>query len=391
MMSAVSPTFLGKTAIAGVGYTEFSKDSGRSVHSLAVEACRAALDSCGLEASDIDGIVSYSMFHDSVSVQAVQTGLAIPELTYASDLNWGGSAPCMTVINAAMAIHSGMARNVLVYRALNGRSGIRLGATSFPSPTSQYRYPMGWSAYAQYIAMWARRYMIETGATEQDLGAVVCQQREYSARNPRAISRTRLTMDEYLDRPLLVDPFRAVDCTSEVDGACAMVVAALDRARTLAAPPVVIKGAAWSTGPGSGLDIADFHTWPDLSRNAHSYIAPRLWEHARLGPEDVDFAEIYDCFSIVPLLGLEAYGFVPRGEAGSFVRSGETGPNGRLPTNTHGGLLCEGYVHGMNTVCEAVLQVQQRCGERQLERASTCVVTSGALVDGSALILQADG
>jgi acetyl-CoA acetyltransferase len=384
------PSFLGRTAIAGVGYTELSKDSGLPVSALAIEACRAAVEDAGLTPEDVDGIVSFSLFNDSINVQAVQTGLAIPDLTYAVDLSVGGEAPCMCVILAAMAVETGMAKNVLIYRALNGRSGVRIGSTQFRSPSSPYRYPIGFSAYPQFIALWARRYMIETGATEEDLAGVVLAQRAFAADNERAIQRRQLTLEEYMASPMIVDPFHSADCTNEVDGACAVLVTSLDRARDLPHPPAVIQGAAWMTGPRSGLDIGDLFQWEDFSRNVHSYMGPRLLKSARMTPADVDFAEIYDCFSIVPLLGLEGLGLVGRGEAGAFVREGNTALDGSLPMNTHGGLLCEGYLHGMNTVNEAVLQIQGRGGSRQVRNHDVCAVTSGALMDGSQLILTSD-
>jgi acetyl-CoA acetyltransferase len=384
------PSFLGRTAIAGVGYTPMTKNSGVSVLNLATTACRNAIEDCGLEPKDIDGIVTFSMFGDSAPAQAVAAGLGSPELSFAADLSFGGQAPCYCVTLAAMAVETGMAKNVLVYRALNGRSGLRIGSTGFRSPTSQYRYPIGFSAYPQYIAMWARRYMIETNTGYEGLGAVAVKQREYARRNERAIRRTPLTMESYLDSRFVVDPFRTHDCTSEVDGACALLVTSLDRARDLKNTPAVVQGAAWSTPSGSGLDIADFFSWEDWSRNSHSYHADRLWQSAAMGPKEVDFAEIYDCFSAVVLMGLEGLGLVGRGEAADFVAAGETGPEGSLPTNTHGGLLCEGYLHGMNTVAEAALQIQGRAGDRQLAKHDSCAVTSGALMDGSALVLTRD-
>lgn len=384
------PSFLGRTAVAGVGYSPLSKNSGVSVGSLAVSACRDALQDCGLSATEVDGVVTFSLFNDSVPAQAVAAGLGGPELSYAVDLNLGGQAPCYAVALAAMAVETGLARNVLVYRALNGRSGVRIGSTRFNSPTAQFRYPIGFSAYPQYIAMWARRYMIETNTGYEGLGAVAVSQRRYAQENERAIRRTPLTLESYLAAPLVVDPFRGHDCTSEVDGACAVLVTSVENARSLKHSPAVIEGAAWSTPRGSGLDMADFFSWPDWSRNAHSYHAARLWQSAQMSPQDVDFAEIYDCFSAVVLMGLEGLGLVGRGEAAQFVMAGETGPSGSLPTNTHGGLLGEGYLHGMNTVAEAVLQVQGRAGHRQVGRHDRCAVTSGALMDGSAIVLSRD-
>ena len=384
------PSFLGHTAVSGVGFTDFSKASGRTVASLAAEAALRAIEDSGLTPADVDGIVTYSLFNDSVAGQAVATLLGIPELTYALDLNLGGQAPCFCIANAAMAVHTGMARNVLVFRALNGRSGLRVGSTRWNAATTQYRLPLGLTAYPQYIALWAKRFMIETGATSHDLAAVVLRQRGHAALNSRAIQRKIIDLAEYLSSRYLVEPFRVADCTSEVDGAVAMVVSSLPAARDRLVPPAVIQGAAWTTPKGSGMDMADIQSWPDYSVNCHRYLAARLWKSARLGPAEVEVAEIYDCFSAVCLMTLEGLGLAKRGESGGFMASSESALGGRMPVNTHGGLLCEGYLHGMNTVAEAVLQVQRRCGNRQAKNAETVIATSGALMDGSALVLQSD-
>ncbi|HEY4024820.1 MAG TPA: acetyl-CoA acetyltransferase [Candidatus Dormibacteraeota bacterium] len=386
-MGSRRPSFLGRTAIAGVGYTTLSRASGRSVLSLAAEACRNALDDAGLERERVGGIASFSVLADSVPGQSVATVLGLGPLGYVLDMSLGGQAPSFLVMNAAMAVESGLADAVLVYRALNGRSGVRVGSTQFPGPGSQYRYPIGFTAYPQYMAMWARRYMIETGAGCEDLAAVALAQRAYAELNERAIVRRPLTLDEYLAAPFVADPYRAPDCTSEVDGACALLVTSLDTARQLRHDPVVVQGAAYALGRRSGLDIGDALLWEDYSRNYTSLLADDLWRSAGLGPDQVDLAEIYDCFTSTVLFGLEGLGFVGRGEAGEFVRSGGTALEGRLPTNTNGGLLCEGYLHGMNTVAEAVLQVQGRAGPRQVARHDSCVVTSGGMMDGSALVL----
>ena len=166
-----------------------------------------------------------------------------------------------------------------------------------------------------------------------------------------------------------------------------MVVRSLEAAKDGPHPPVGIEGAAYALGHGGGIDMADVLAWPDLSRNYTSKLAEPLWRAAGLRPSDVDVAELYDCFSSVVLFALEGLGFAERGGAGDFVRSGATRPGGSLPVNTNGGLLNEGYLHGMNTVAEAVMQLQGRAGARQVDGAEVGVVTSGALQDGSALVL----
>jgi acetyl-CoA acetyltransferase len=377
-------------AIAGVGFTELSKSSGRSVLDLATEAGRAAAEDAGLPLSQIDGVVSFSVLNDSVSSEAVATSLALPGLRFVMDFHQGGQSPCFMVQQAAMAVAQGYAENILVFRALNGRSGVRVGSGQFPGGASQYRYPIGYNAYLMYIAMWAQRYLHETGTDPRALGDVAVAQRAYAELNDRAILRKPLDMESYLASPMIADPFRVADCTSEVDGACAVLVTSLDRARDLQHDPAVIASAAYRAGARPGLDIGDQLLYDDYTRNFTGLLRDELYGRAGITAADVDFAEIYDCFTAVVLMGLEGLGFCGRGEAGDFVRSGATALDGSLPVNTHGGLLAEGYLHGMNTVAEAVLQIQGRGGVRQVSRHDVGVVTSGALTDGSALVLTTD-
>lgn len=378
------------TAVSGVGYTPFSRESGRSVLDLASSAAAAAAEDAGIPPSDIDGVVTFSLSNDSVSGEAVATTLALPELRFVMDFNQGGQSPCFMVQQAAMAVAQGYAENVLVFRALNGRSGSRVGSTPLPGPAAQYRYPIGYSAYLMYIAMWAQRFLHETGGSDRDLAAVAMSQRRYAQANERAILRGPLDLDAYLASPMIAEPFRVADCTSEVDGACAVLVTTLERARDLRHPPAVVASAVYRAGPRPGLDVGDQIMHDDYSRNFTYRLRDELYGRAGITTADVDFAEIYDCFTSVVLMGLEGLGFCGRGEAGAFVRAGNTSLEGPLPVNTHGGLLAEGYLHGMNTVAEAVLQIQGRGGDRQVPRHEVGVVTSGALTDGSALVLTAD-
>ena len=379
-----------RAAIAGVGYTPFTAEADRSVLGLAADACADAIADAGLDPRQVDGIASFMVLHDSVHTQAVATALGVPQLRFAVDLDLGGQAPCHLVSLAAAAVSSGQAEAVVVYRAMRGRSGARVGAMEFAGGGGQYRYPIGYSAYMMYVAMWAQRFLHETGQGVDDLAAVALAQRCYAAANERAFRRGALDRAAYDASPLVVDPFRAADCTVEVDGACAVVVTSLERARDLRRPPVVVAGGGYRGGPRPGLDIGDHLGWDDYTRNYTSHLAHDVYGRAGITAADVQFAEIYDCFSSTVLMGLEGLGLCERGESGAFVASGGTALDGALPTNTHGGLLCEGYLHGMNTVAEAVLQVQGRGGDRQAPRHEVGVVTSGALMDGSALVLTAD-
>jgi acetyl-CoA acetyltransferase len=377
-------------AIAGVGYAPFTRASGRSVLDQALEACAGAIDDAGLERAEVDGIASFMLLHDSVPAVAVATGLALAELRYSLDAQLGGQAPCYLVTQAAAAIATGQANHVLVFRAMNGKSGARVGTMRFPGLGEPYRHAVGYDAYLMYVAMWARRFLFETGQDERDLGAVAVAQRAFALSNARAVKRRPLDLDAYLASAPIVEPFRADDCTTEVDGACAVLVTSRERARDLRHPPVAVASGAYRAGVRPGLDIGDHLLWDDYTRNYTSLLADELFGRAGVTRADVELAEIYDCFTSTVLVGLEGLGLCARGESGAFVRSGATGIEGALPTNTHGGLLGEGYLHGMNTVAEAALQVSGRAPANQVAKHDVCVVTSGALMDGSALVLTSD-
>ena len=377
-------------AVAGVGFTPFTRGSGRSVLSLATEAVAHAVTDAGLRLADVDGMGSFMLSDDSILCVAVSSALGMGQLRSVLDLQLGGQAPCHLVWQAAQTVARGDAEVVVVYRALNGRSGDRVGSMQFAGMGGQYRYPIGYGAYLMYVGMWAQRFLHETGQGPEDLGSVAVSQRKYAESNERAVRRQPLDLAEYLAEPYVVDPFRRSDCTVEVDGACAVVVTTLERARDLPHPPAVLASGCYRAGPRPGLDIGDHLLWEDYTRNYTSWLRDELFGRADVVPGDVDVAEIYDCFTSTVLMGLEGLGLCPRGESGAFVRSGACALDGQLPTNTGGGLLAEGYLHGMNTVAEAVLQVQGRGGGRQAPRHDVAVVTSGALMDGSALILTTD-
>jgi acetyl-CoA acetyltransferase len=324
-----------------------------------------------------------------VPAQAVATGLGLDTVNWTIDSSAGGQAPCYLVMAAAMAIATGTCQSVLIYRALRGRSGARVGQMKAPGENANQRYAIGLDAYSQNIALWGRRYLIETGHDADELGVVPVAQRQYALGNARAINRKPLTYDDYLISPMIADPFRIHDCTMEVDGACAVLVTSTERAKDARHPAVHVLAGEYALGARSGEDAGDHIVWPDISRNYTSILAPKLWGTAGIGPDEVDMAQIYDCFSTSVLISMEGLGLAERGGAVDLIRSGETGAAGRLPTNTNGGLLAEGYLHGMNSVAEAVLQLQGVGAVQTTRRPETCVVTSGALTDGSALVLSA--
>jgi len=182
-----------RVAIAGVGYTPFSRASGRPVLDLATEAAVAACADAGLALHEVDGIASHMVGADSENAQAVGTALALPGLRLVLDLNQAGQAPCNLLGHVAAALSAGHARHVLIFRALNGRSGPKVGSARFPGRGGQFRYPIGYDAYPMYVAMWARRYLHETGQDARDLAAVAIAHRQYALRNRRAVRREFLS------------------------------------------------------------------------------------------------------------------------------------------------------------------------------------------------------
>ncbi|HLG87995.1 MAG TPA: acetyl-CoA acetyltransferase [Alphaproteobacteria bacterium] len=378
-----------KYAIAGIGWTEFSKNSGRTVRSLASEACLRAIQDAGLTAKDIDGFVSFN-FNDSVPAIAVATEIGVPAAGYAVDFLGGGNAANLIILTAVAAIEAGLAKNVLCYRAMNGRSGFRLGGGRELAAhgITQYTAPFGWITYPQAMAMWCRRHIIEYGTTAEQLGEVAVTFRRNASINPRAMQRTPITMDDYMASKMIVEPFRILDICLETDGACAVLVTKADRAADMRNKPVYIMGGAYGGGPDQGEDLFDAIRWPDHSHNYAKYIADDLWKSAGVGPEDIDVAEIYDCFTYSILMQLEGLGFCKEGEGGPFVQGGRIAKGGELPLNTHGGLLSEGYIHGLNHVIEAVQQLRGEAGPRQVPGAEICLTTAGAMTCGSALVLR---
>ncbi len=383
-------------AVAGIGATEFSRDSGRSVLSLATEASLAALADAGLAPTDVDGIVRCES--DTVHYNDLVHTLGLSRLDYFSEVGPGGVAPSAMVGQAVAAIVSGQATTVLVFRSLNGRSGRRFGL----SPVTQRRIggsgtydefflPYGLLTPGQIFALLAQRHMLDFGTSEKDLGHIALACRARANANPLAQMHDKaLTMDDYLASRMISRPLRLYDFCLETDGACAVVVTSTERARDLAKPPALIRAVAQGslTDPQPGIQF------PVVLRETLTTLpakptADTLYRRAGLGPDDIDVAQFYDCFTITVLLQIEDYGFCAKGEGGSFVSSGEIELGGRLPINTGGGHLSEGYIHGMNHVVEGVRQVRGE-STNQVPGAEVCLVTSTPLPPGSALVLRAD-
>ncbi len=387
--------FAGRVAIAGIGATEFSKDSGRSELRLAVEAVAAALDDAGVEPQEVGGMVTYSA--DTNPDVDIARSLGIGELTFFSRIHYGGGAACGTVQQAALAVASGVADVVVCYRAFNERSGNRFGAGvqgRVPVANAEMAHfasysPVGLLTPAQWVAMAAQRYLHVTGATGEDLGRVAVADRRHAATNPKAWFYGKpITLEDHQASRWIVEPLRLLDCCQETDGGQALVVTSLERARNLRHPPAVVRAAA--QGSGAGQDMMTSYYRDDLlGLPEMAVVARQLWSTSGLGPSDMQAAILYDHFTPYVLYQLEELGFCPKGEAKDFVRDGNIELGGRLPINTHGGQLGEAYVHGMNGIAEGVRLVRGT-SVNQVEGLEHVVVTAGTGVPTSGLILGAD-
>ncbi|UFR03378.1 lipid-transfer protein [Streptomyces sp. Go40/10] len=381
-------TLGGRAAIAGIGATEFSKDSGRSELRLAVEAVRAALDDAGLTPADVDGLVTFTM--DTSPEITVAQACGMGELSFFSRVHYGGGAACATVQQAALAVATGVAEVVVCYRAFNERSGRRFGAgVQHREPSAEgaalgWVLPFGLLTPASWVAMAARRYLHAHGLTPEAFGHVAVVDRAYAATNPAAYFHGRpITLADHAASRWIAEPLRLLDCCQETDGGQAVVVTSVERARDLPHPPAVIAAAAQGAGRAqeqmTGFHRDDLTGLPEMGA-----VARQLWRTCGLGPDGIDVGILYDHFTPFVLMQLEEFGFCGRGEAADFVAER------RLPLNTHGGQLGEAYLHGMNGIAEAVRQLRGTA-VNQVPGASRTLVTAGTGVPTSGLVLTADG
>ena len=383
--------FSGAASIAGIGATEFSKESGRSELQLSAEATLAALADAGLEASDVDGLTTFTM--DSTAEIALARELAMGDLRFFSRINYGGGAACATVQQAAMAVATGMADVVVAYRGFNERSVSRFGQVQGAAAAQMntngldnaWSYPYGLSTPAATVAMQARRYMHEFGATSEDFGRVAVADRRHAATNPNAFFYERpITLEDHQSSRMIADPLRLLDCCQESDGGVAIVVTSTERAKDLKAGAVPIVAAAQGSAPDQFVMTSYFRD--DLGVPEMGVVGRDLWRQSGLAPDDIDTAILYDHFTPYVLMQLEELGFCGPGEAKDFIAGGAIEIGGKLPLNTHGGQLGEAYIHGMNGIAEAVRQLRGT-SVNQVADAQHVLVTAGTGVPTSGLIL----
>jgi acetyl-CoA acetyltransferase len=371
----MSPDILERrAAISGVGLALAGRSADRSALNLTLDAIFEALADAGLRDTDIDGLSSWP----GVSSTPGMAPVSLREVKEALNLrlNWFGASPeapgqLSAVMNAALAVASGQARHVLCFRTLSQYSE-QLRARARPADEQakprrveglmSWIRPFNGLSAAHPLALVAMRHMHEYGTTREQLGAIAVNGRTNAQRNPRALYREPLTLQDYLSARMITEPLCLYDCDAPIDGATVVIVSQLDAAKDLRKPPLRIEAMSGALYGRNSWDQVE-----DLTRMAAHDAAGHLWERTDLKPADVDVANLYDGFSILTLIWLEALGFCGRGESGAFVEGGaRIARDGELPLNTGGGQLSAGRLHGFGLLWETCIQLWGEAGERQV-------------------------
>jgi acetyl-CoA acetyltransferase len=398
-----------RAIISGIGQSDIGRRLGRDELDLTIDAALAAIEDAGLTRDDIDGISTYPGMGTGTPGFAGPTSPDVQDALGLS-LNWhdgGGEGPAQmrAVIAASLAVSAGLARHVLVYRTVTegsaqgtgGRSGIGVGggggggggAPRFGS-FMQWSLPFGAASAANWIAMVGQRRMHEFGLTREQLGQIALNGRRNAALNPKAIYTDPMTMDDYLAARIITTPLCLFDCDAPCDGSTAVIVSHRDVAHDLDHPAVHINAVGTALRGRPSWDQFD-----DMTTMAARDAARSMWERTELTPGDVDTAQLYDGFSVLTMVWLEALGFCGRGESGPFVEGGEAiARDGLLPLNTAGGQLSGGRLHGFGLIHEACVQLRGEGGPRQVVRPGgrnpevAAVANGGGPIAGTMLLTR---
>lgn len=385
--------FEDKVALTGIGMSPIGRRLMEPPLSLTVQACEAAVADAGLTLADIDGLSTYpgggnlGGFGEG-GVTALEAALGIRPTWHNGGIETFG--PGGSVIAAMIAVAGGLARHVLCFRTLWEATFNELMKQGKIAPSmgrmAGWMYPFGATSAAHTLAMNAQRHFHRYGTTKETLGWIALNQRANAELNPTAVYRSPMTMDDYLNARPITTPFGLYDCDVPCDGAIAVIVSAVDAARDLAKPPVLVEAV--------GTQIVERIDWDQSTLTHEPQVlgqAAHVWTRTSLRPEDVDVAELYDGFTMNCLSWIEALGFCGIGEAKEFLDGGKNiARDGRLPLNTHGGQLSHGRTHGMGLIHEAVTQLRGEAGDRQVADARVGVVSSGGLTPSGVLLLRSD-
>ena len=369
----------GKAAVAGLGWTPVGEYPGRSSSYFMAQAASKALADAGLTKEDVDGlIVVPSLVQPSIMPAATFIdAFGIRPQHFSSEPGLGGASGCAAIRQAASMIGAGQASVVLIVAgdaALSGRA-----AGSVYAGGAQFESPYGTLAPAMY-ALFAQRHMHEFGTTPEQLAEVSVTCRANASLNPDAQMRDPMTAEDVLSSPMIAEPLRRLNCCLISDGGCAVVVTSLERAKELPRPPVLLLG--------SGECHTHEKVWraPDFVSSGAAESGRQAFAEAGVTPSDIDVAEIYDCFSITPIVFLEDLGFCAKGEGGPFVEGGRIRLDGELPINTHGGLLSHGQAGmagGLFHAVEAVVQLRGDAGPRQVSGAKLALAHGNGGIFGT--------
>jgi acetyl-CoA acetyltransferase len=387
-----------RAAVAGIGQTRFAGNMGRTEIDLATEAIAAACADAGLPVTAVDGLVSYHV--EQVAEVDLVTALGLPDLRFMARTPSGGGGAASLLGLAAVAVASGTAECVVAFRARNrskaasygdspnqgGRPWAKAGARL--RDFRQWQHPFGVAAPAHEMALIARRHMHVYGTRAEHFGMQAVAQRFHASRNPDAIMRDEIALDDWAASRPIAEPIRLFDCSLENDGAVAVLVTSLERARDLAPPAVPVLAQVQYGAPIHTELAAFFATTAAFGEREGGAVtaARRLFATAGLTPGDVDVAMVVEPFTIAVPLALEQYGFCAMGEGGPFIESGATRwPDGSLPVNTHGGSNGEAFIHGVNHLPEAVRQLRGTACN-QVAGAEVAFVC-GAISDPSGAVL----
>jgi acetyl-CoA acetyltransferase len=386
-----SRSFRDTCAIVGTGHSRLGRVPGTSSLDLLIEAMRNAIDDSGISVKDIDGIICRGPDDSYSHHQMIGERLGI-NVKFSTTLTNGGASQILSIALAVMAIQGGMAKTVICGFGRNSWSRTHASeearVRNETRPESQRAKEFGpeygyFGAPAAH-AFGATRHMHLYGTTRDDFGAIATAFREHALRNPDAQMKKPLTMEQYHEAREIVAPFGLFDCSLRSDGAGALIVTRREHARDLKQPPVLIKGF------GTYNNTRGWFADDNMVVTAAKKSGEAAYTMAGLGPEDVDTAQIYDCFTYMVLTQLEDYGFCKKGEGGAFVSSGALRMGGRLPTNTSGGQLSEAHVEGVLQIVEGARQMRHTYpAERQVKDAEIALISGhgGNQVCHSTLIL----